>query len=86
MNTPNWYNDTTTNFNTFKPERHALQIAEIRRALGEAYCTRDNPCGAEVHYDHDEPLPWRIADDWISERYESFDQAIAAARHWNDSE
>lgn len=56
-----------------------LETLVSRRAL----CTRENPCGAQVEYKSpDSQKLWRIADDCVSEEFDDFDSALAAAKDW----
>lgn len=59
-----------------------LHLDAIRAALGQAIASDANPTGALGYYDPGEPLPWRISDDYWTERYTAPEEAIAAARKW----
>ena len=56
------------------------QIQRIEAALGTARVSDANPCGAVVTAETDGT--WTIADDWISENYQTFYGALQAAKMW----
>ena len=58
----------------------AEQIQRIEEALGKARVSAANPCGAVVTAEANGT--WTIADDWISENYQTFYGALQAAKSW----
>ena len=56
------------------------QIQRIEAALGTARVSGSNPCGAVVTAKTDGT--WTIADDWVSENYQTFHEALKAAKVW----
>jgi hypothetical protein len=60
----------------------AAQEAELVAAVGSAYATASNPCGACFYFDADAERPFRIADDQCGESFASYDELLAAARSW----
>ena len=58
----------------------AEQIQRIEAALGKARASAANPCGAVVTAEKNGT--WTIADDWISENYQTFYGALQAAKLW----
>ena len=58
----------------------AEQIQRIEAALGKARVSDANPCGAVVTAETDGT--WTIADDWVSENYQTFYGALQAAKMW----
>lgn len=58
----------------------AEQIQRIEAALGVARVSDANPCGAVVTAESNGT--WTIADDWISENYQTFYGALQAAKMW----
>ena len=60
----------------------AEQIQRIEAALGKARVSAANPCGAVVTAEANGT--WTIADDWISENYQTFYGALQAAKSWSE--
>jgi len=58
----------------------AEQIQRIEAALGKARASAANPCGAVVTAEKNGT--WTIADDWFSENYQTFYEALQAAKMW----
>ena len=58
----------------------AEQIQRIEAALGKARVSNANPCGAVVTAETNGT--WTIADDWVSENYQTFYGALQAAKMW----
>lgn len=58
----------------------AEQIQRIEAALGKARVSDANPCGAVVTAESNGT--WTIADDWVSENYQTFYGALQAAKMW----
>ena len=58
----------------------AEQIQRIEAALGTARVSDANPCGAVVTAETNGT--WTIADDWVSENYQTFYGALQAAKMW----
>ena len=58
----------------------AEQMQRIEAALGKARVSDVNPCGAVVTAEGNGT--WTIADDWISENYQTFYGALQAAKMW----
>ena len=58
----------------------AEQIQRIEAALGTARVSDANPCGAVVTAETNGT--WTIADDWMSENYQTFYEALQAAKMW----
>ena len=58
----------------------AEQIQRIVAALGTARVSDANPCGAVVTAESNGT--WTIADDWVSENYQTFYGALEAAKVW----
>ena len=58
----------------------AEQIQRIEAALGKARVSNANPCGAVVTAETNGT--WTIADDWVSENYQTFYGALQAAKVW----
>ena len=56
------------------------QIQRIEAALGKARVSDANPCGAVVTAESNGT--WTIADDWVSENYQTFYGALQAAKMW----
>ena len=56
------------------------QIQRIEAALGKARVSHANPCGAVVTAESNGT--WTIADDWVSENYQTFYGALEAAKVW----
>ena len=60
-------------------------IKQVEDALGSYLCTDAQPCAAFAYYDEGEGNPWRIADDHDSERFATFEEAIAGAEAWAEA-
>lgn len=60
------------------------QLAQLEKAAGDAACSKSNPCGMAAYYDADESKPWRLADDWCTESFSTFEEALASASSWSD--
>lgn len=57
-------------------------LSRIEQAAGAYRCSATNPTGLAAYYDENESLPWRIADDSVTERYRTAREAERAARQW----
>lgn len=66
------------------PPEIAEALTTIEAAAGPARCTDANPCGLVAYYDGGEERPWRIADDWVSLRFATADEAAEEAATWGD--
>ncbi len=60
--------------------REALD--RITTAAGSHAVSKSNPCGVVASYEPGHALPWVVADDWYSDRYETAEAAEQAAREW----
>jgi hypothetical protein len=60
-------------------------LARIEAAAGEYAVSHSSPCGLVAYYDEGETAPWRIADDWASERFATPDAAEDAASEWAEA-
>lgn len=60
-----------------------VALARIDAALGDALASNTNPTGAFAYYDEGHEQPWRISDDYVTERYDTAQEAEVAAADWN---
>lgn len=53
--------------------------------IGPYKCTVQNPAGVYFYFDEGEEKPYRIADDWASENFATYEELLVAAHKWRAS-